>query len=81
MPNFSTDRYSMLTQKCKDCPWLNVKPDGEHVDCNPPMGECPAEMRAEEDHARAHDERYPEERRDLPDIHSYESTGISPSDY
>jgi len=28
MPNLSTDRYDMLRQECKDCPWLTIKPDG-----------------------------------------------------
>ena len=45
MPSMSTDHYEMLTQKCKDCQWLRIHPDGVHVDCDPPMGECPAEFK------------------------------------
>jgi len=41
MPNMKTDHYNMLRQECKDCKWLVIKSDGEHVDCDPPEGECP----------------------------------------
>ena len=43
MPSMKTDHYSMLKQTCKDCPHLVIAPDGIHVDCDPPMGECPLE--------------------------------------
>lgn len=45
MPNLSTDRYDMLRQECKDCPWLTIKPDGIHVDCDPPEFECKLEVK------------------------------------
>ncbi len=41
MPNLKTNHYNMLKQECKDCPYLVISPDGDHVECNPPMGECP----------------------------------------
>ena len=46
MPNLRTNRHSMLKQQCKDCSYLVIQPDGEHVDCDPPMGECPADCPA-----------------------------------
>ena len=41
MPSLKTNYYSGLKQACKDCPHLVVEPDGVHVNCYPPMGECP----------------------------------------
>lgn len=43
MLSLKTNHYSMLKQKCKDCPHLIILKDGKHVECDPPMGECPLE--------------------------------------
>jgi hypothetical protein len=48
MPSLSTDHYKMLCQACKDCPYITIKPDGIHVDCDPPMGECRLDHNKEE---------------------------------
>jgi hypothetical protein len=45
MAKFKTDTLTMVCQICKDCPFLIVERDGEHVD--PPEGEC----RLDTDHA------------------------------
>ena len=47
MPSLKTNHYSLLKQTCKDCPHLVIQPDGEHVDCDPPMGECPLDSEIE----------------------------------
>jgi len=58
----------MPEDKCYSCPyaqWLSEEDSTEpELRCDPPMGECPLD--------RPQDE-YPE---DLPDILSYENTGI-----
>ncbi len=45
MASLHTNHYLMLQQKCKDCPHLIIKPDGIHIDCDPPMGECPLNIK------------------------------------
>ena len=47
MAKFKTDTLTMVCQICKDCPFLIVERDGEHVECDPPEGEC----RLDTDHA------------------------------
>jgi hypothetical protein len=44
MPSFKTNRYSMLSETCKACPLLVIQADGVHVDCDPPMSECPMDQ-------------------------------------
>lgn len=46
MPSMKTRYYSMLSQTCKDCRYLEIdEHPGERgevliKDCDPPMGEC-----------------------------------------